>query len=327
MSLVNDVLRQLDSDTSKPFPNMPLQSAAQAKSVVNWPRLGFIVLVVALLVILLLQLVFKESIVEIVSGNKSERTAPPELLATFEPEQPIAVEQLLGIKPEPLIPTSAVVASASVQIADVIAAEPASKLESPKVERPKLEAPKLERPKLERPKLEALSAETQPVNIKAVENPGFKQYQLALQAYKKKQYSSASAWIDLAIAADIKDEYLRLKARILMQQGKGEELREFVISQNNNSLAWFQLVAPGLQMFAHYELSNQYYTELTKQQPQQVKWQLAMALNYAKLGYTEETQMIYRNLLNSSLPTNNQKKWIATRLQRMERAGSNRNES
>lgn len=41
MSLVNDVLRQLDSDTSKPYPNMPLQSAGQSKTAINWSRFLF----------------------------------------------------------------------------------------------------------------------------------------------------------------------------------------------------------------------------------------------------------------------------------------------
>lgn len=334
MSLVNDVLRQLDSDTSKPYPNMPLQSAGQSKTAINWSRFLFVVLVVALLVILSLQMIFKESIIEIFMDNKPAEA--PTLLLPPEIKQPLTEDKPLT-EEKRLIAAAPQITEQKIAQKEIAQQKIAPKQPLPKVTRAKTQEsgvakqeivtePKLQ-PEPQSKTQSKTQSQPQPINIKVVENPGFKQYQLALQAYKKKQYSAAAAWIDAAIVADDKDEYLRLKARILIQQGKGEELRDFVVSQNNNSLAWFQLVAPGLQMFAHYELSNQYYAELTQQQPNQVKWQLAMALNFAKLGYSDKTQSIYENLLNSSLPTSSQKQWIATRLQRMERAGSNRNDS
>jgi hypothetical protein len=157
------------------------------------------------------------------------------------------------------------------------------------------------------------------VNITVVKNVGFKHYQFSLRAYKNKQTSVALSWIDLALAAAKKDEYLRLKLRILMQKEDRAELHRFVLAQHDNtSLDWFQLVAPSLQMYAYYDLSNKYYSELIKQQPNDVKWQLAMALNYLKLEQVEKTHSIYKNLLNSSLLTYKQQKWIAKRLSRME---------
>jgi tetratricopeptide (TPR) repeat protein len=157
------------------------------------------------------------------------------------------------------------------------------------------------------------------VNITVVKNVGFKYYQLSLRAYKNKQTSVALSWIDLALAAAKKDEYLRLKLRILMQKEDRAELHRFVLAQHDNtSLDWFQLVAPSLQMYSYYDLSNKYYSELIKQQPNDVKWQLAMALNYSKLEQIEKTYSIYKNLMNSSLLTYKQQKWIVKRLSRME---------
>jgi hypothetical protein len=157
------------------------------------------------------------------------------------------------------------------------------------------------------------------VNITVVKNVGFKYYQLSLRAYKNKQTSVALSWIDLALAAAKKDEYLRLKLRILMQKEDRAELHRFVLAQHDNtSLNWFQLVAPSLQMYSYYDLSNKYYSELIKQQPNDVKWQLAMALNYSKLEQIEKTYSIYKNLMNSSLLTYKQQKWIVKRLSRME---------
>jgi hypothetical protein len=158
----------------------------------------------------------------------------------------------------------------------------------------------------------------QKARITAVKNIGLQHYQLSLRAYKNKQTSVALSRIDLALAAEKKDEYLRLKVRILMQKGNGDELYRFVLAQNDNeSLNWFQLVAPSLQLYAYYDLSNKYYSKLIKQQPNDVKWLLAMALNYSKLEQNEKTYSIYKNLLNSSLLTDKQQSWIAKRLGRI----------
>jgi hypothetical protein len=60
---------------------------------------------------------------------------------------------------------------------------------------------------------------------------------------------------------------------------------------------------------------------LVKQQPNEVKWQLAMALNFSKLGLDKKTYAIYENLLKSSLLTYKQQRWIVTRLERMQQVG------
>jgi hypothetical protein len=155
-------------------------------------------------------------------------------------------------------------------------------------------------------------------NITTVKNAGFKHYQLALRAYKQKYSEVALTWINLALSEEPKEEYLRLKVRILMQQGLGSEIYTLAIEQaNNTNLSWFELIAPSLQMYSFYELSNKYYAELIKQQPNETKWQLAMALNYSKLGRNDRTIAMYQNLLTSTLLTYRQKKWITSRLEKM----------
>jgi hypothetical protein len=86
---------------------------------------------------------------------------------------------------------------------------------------------------------------------------------------------------------------------------------------DNHSLSWYQLVAPGLQIFSYHELSNTYYTQLIKQQPKQVKWQLAMALNFSKLKQFDKTTEVYQSLLQSSLLSNKQRQWLAIQSRRL----------
>lgn len=316
MSLVNDVLRQLDSGSSKNQKPLPLHPMAAAEPVrkKQISHVVFYIVVALLLVVLLLQTFYKESIVDIFTVNKSAEIKQVEAVISQEKErlEKNKLEQEV-LKPEPLKsePLKSEPLKADTSVASNI--QPKNKVQK----KTQTQAPK---------KIQA--QEFQPAKIKTVENLGFKEYQLALRSYKNKQNKSALAWIDAAIAAEKKDEYLRLKVRILTQQGSGEVLREFVLNNNDhNSLAWFQLVAPTLQMFSYYELSNAYYSELIRQQPNEVKWQLATALNYSKLGFDEKTYSIYKNLLDSNLLTNKQKQWIASRLDRMEQGRGVKNES
>lgn len=354
MSLVNDVLRQLDSGSSAPQKLLPLHpmtadEPVRKKQII---RVLFSTVVVFLLLVIILQIFYKESIVDIFTPNKSAEIKQVEAVISQEKER----LEKVRLEPDILEPKLIKIDSPVVSNAQNKTAIAASKVESRKIENSKIESSKAERSKLkekttslekalvnkpeqlEQPKTnvqlqtqapkQIQAREFQSAKIKTVENPGFKEYQLALRSYKNKQNITALSWIDEAIVKDKKDEYLRLKVRILSQLGNGEELRQFVLNNNDNtSLAWFQLVAPSLQISSYYELSNAYYSELVRQQPNEVKWKLAMALNYSKLGLDEKTYSTYKDLLGSALLTNKQKKWIASRLERIEQGGGVSNES
>lgn len=309
MSLVNDVLRQLDSSSEKPNKALPLHPLVADEPVRKKQilRILFPIVIGFLLLVLLLQTFYKESIFDIFMTAKS-----PEL------QQEV------------------IVASNAADKAELRTADQTVRKESKNIEKESSEVKNKEQA-VEKPlvnkaakQIQAESevqepvkvGEFQPAKIKTIENPGFKEYQLALRSYKNKQNKSALAWIDLAIVERKKSEYLRLKIRILSQLGNSEELRKFVLANKDHTdIEWFELVAPSLQMHGFYELSNNYYAELVMQQPNEVKWRLAMALNYSKLGLNKQTYSIYKNLLESNLLTNKQKQWIASRLERMDQSG------
>lgn len=338
MSLVNDVLRQLDSASSKPQKALPLHPMVADEPVrkKQIARIVFSTIVALLLLVLLLKTFYKESITDIFSATKSAEIKQVEALIIQEKEQleQQAIEQKIieqRTVENKLVEKKAIEKKSLEQKAIVEKAELVAAKEPPFVNEPK----KIEQPKVNKQEQVQVQAskkkkeqEFQPVKIKTIENPGFKEYQLALRSYKIKQNASALSWINAAIEKENKDEYLRLKVRILAQQGDGKALHKFVLSNNDiTSLEWFQLVAPTLQIFSYYELSNAYYSELIKQQPNEVKWQLATALNFSKLGLNEKTYSIYKNLLNSNLLTNKQKQWVASRLDRMEQGRGVNNES
>jgi hypothetical protein len=341
MSLVNDVLRQLDAASPKPSQAMPLHSLQLDQVVKKNKRVGifFTSIVLLLLLILMLQLFYKQSLLDVFYFSEQEVLELSKKPLASKQASPLINGSKNSIKEEvnddlvDIIPTSQLALVPEDNILNKRISEMATEIEVLKSNAVEIKELAVKSAKdsqaVEDEQIFARESASkkvmvkkelyQAVKIKSVKKAGFKQYQLALKAYKNKQNSLALSWAELALEAEKKDEYLRLKVRILMQQDNGDELHRFILAQHDNtSLAWFRLIAPSLQMYAYYDLSNKYYSELIIQQPYEVKWKLAMALNFLKLGQGDKTYSIYKSLLNSSLLTYQQQKWIATRLARME---------
>ena len=340
MSLVNDVLRQLETNNSQPYKGMPLQPLMATETVERnkWIHFSFLALIVFLLIIISVQVFYKNSALlevsryDVVTPLQTKKIAP-ELTKIVAPEithTMAAVSKPSAMKNElpetlpitaPIVSPEQRVENTAPLVSDFLQHESAKQkpLKQESVNKESVNKKPVQQEALNQ--ISTISVDnslSEEANITTVKNTGFKHYQLALRAYKQKYCRVALTCINLALSEEPKEEYLRLKVRILMQQGLGNEIYTLAIEQaNNTNLSWFELIAPSLQMYAFYELSNKYYAELIKQQPNETKWQLAMALNYSKLGKKDRTIAMYQNLLTSTLLTYRQKKWITSRLEKM----------
>ena len=340
MSLVNDVLRQLETNNSQPYKGMPLQPLMATETVERnkWIHFSFLALIVFLLIIISVQVFYENSALLGVSGYdvvaplqtknitpELTRIVVPEITQTMAPvSKPSSMKNEL---PEtlpiitPIVSPEQRVENTEILVSDFLQHESAKQepLKQESVNKESVNKKPVQQEALNQ--ISTISVDnslSEEANITTVKNTGFKHYQLALRAYKQKYSEVALTWINLALSEEPKEKYLRFKVRILMQQGLGNEIYTLATEQaNNTSLSWFELIAPSLQMYAFYELSNRYYAELIKQQPNETKWQLAMALNYSKLGKKDKTIAMYQNLLTSTLLTYRQKKWITSRLEKM----------
>tara|TARA_B110000046_G_scaffold184463_1_gene223001 strand:- start:202 stop:1251 length:1050 start_codon:yes stop_codon:yes gene_type:complete len=340
MSLVNDVLRQLETNNSQPYKGMPLQPLMATETVERnkWIHFSFLALIVFLLIIISVQVFYENSALLGVSGYdvvaplqtknitpELTRIVVPEITQTMAPvSKPSSMKNEL---PEtlpiitPIVSPEQRVENTEILVSDFLQHESANHkpLKQEFVNKEPVNKEPVQHEALNQ--ISTISVDnslSEEANITTVKNAGFKHYQLALRAYKQKYSEVALTWINLALSEEPKEKYLRFKVRILMQQGLGNEIYTLAIEQaNNTNLSWFELIAPSLQMYAFYELSNKYYAELIKQQPNETKWQLAMALNYSKLGKKDRTIAMYQNLLTSTLLTYRQKKWITSRLEKM----------
>lgn len=315
MSLVNDVLRQLDRPVNQPEHGLPLQAILvnendRKDQFLQKALLAFILL---LSLILIVQLVYNKPLFDIFSSNKAFSTGQEDSLKVLELAD-VEIPVIDEFEVERQVIASAVMPSMNVAVEFT---QPLELTPTP------LEVISTDSKGINLDVVEVPSENTQ-ARIRVVEIPGLKQYQLALKAYKKKQNLIAMNWIDSALIAQADEKYSILKARIYIQRNDGKGLHQFVLNQEgNNSLPWFQLVAPGLQIYGYHQLSNQFYEQLIKHQPKETKWQLAMALNYSKLGLDNKTSDIYQSLLKSSYLTKNQKRWIIAQLNKMENSKSN----
>ncbi len=144
------------------------------------------------------------------------------------------------------------------------------------------------------------------------------QYQAALRFFIDGNIIESNRIIKQVLESRVKDEYLGLQARIYIKQNDANSFYELVKQNpNSNSIDWYKLVAPGLQLFSYYQLSNQYYYSLANIEPQQISWQLAIALNYLRLDKEDKALTIYHNLYQSEQTSNRQKQWLKNKMKRL----------
>jgi hypothetical protein len=330
MSLVNDVLRQLNDHQTAPEHSMPLQTlqASRVKQNKRVLQKLIVFLGVSLGIILILQLLYKKPLNQLIYSQNFKKVSHVDSLSSGQ----LSIKKSEANKA--IIKLSRIEENSPLSIKSAAVKERTAFLELDSVEPKPIEKKSMESADIKKKQLIESNGATfgrrendkiarksikSSTKIKKIDIPGLKQYQLALQAYKKKQSNIAMRWIDQALEKSFNEKYSILKARIFIQKKSAEDLFQYVLSQEKNtSLDWFKLVAPGLQMFGFYQLSNQYYTQLIKQQPKQVKWQLAKALNYLRLGQSDKSYAIYKNLTVSPVLSNQQRKWVLAKINRME---------
>lgn len=146
---------------------------------------------------------------------------------------------------------------------------------------------------------------------------GEKEYQKALQLFIDDNLKLSDQYIKLAIKKNNLEKYHALQARIYIKQKDSDKFYSLVKDHPNNSLDWFKLIAPGLQLFSYYQLSNKYYYSLAEVEPDQIRWKLAIALNYSRLGDDVKAISTYKELYESDQVSNQQRQWLIQKIERL----------
>jgi len=329
MSLVNDVLRELDDRSERPghglsFPGLIINKEAAIRR----PYQSLLVIIIFILVVILsIQLIYNKPLMQLLFSNLDTNEVSELIGHEFDSVKP--EERALVIKSsehlDDRLELNKSIALKEVRVSEELKQPPIYIEQNPSTSKElnsslKLKASaKSKAPSKYNAPMPIEVIEESIVAIEKVEVAGKYHYQRAIKEYKQLRYTSALISINSAIGESEDEKYQVLKARILLKQQDNLGFLQFIQQRSDNtSLHWFQLVAPGLQLLSYYELSNQYYLQLIKQQPESIKWPLAMALNYSKLNKIDKTLGIYQKILQSSLLSTKQKKWILSQIQSMD---------
>jgi len=145
-----------------------------------------------------------------------------------------------------------------------------------------------------------------------------KEYQIALRHFIDGNITESNRIIKHVLESSATSEYLGLQARIYIKLDDASSFYDLVKQHpENNNIDWYKLVAPGLQLFSYYDLSNQYYDELVKIEPKEIRWQLAIALNHLRLDKEDKALAIYHKLYQSKQTSNRQKQWLKNKIKRL----------
>jgi hypothetical protein len=305
MSLINDVLRQLDS---KPSSNAGMHSILPSALITEnneQSKTRFVIAAAGILLLLVYisQLMLGRPLFS--SPAIAAKTVTPEVLTTNI--VPLKVTNLNIISDK----ESALLDDISLPAKDKVVID--NKTETSIVE--DNEAAAINKSSLV-PSTNQLS---EPVVISIQEERWEEiEYQTALRHFIGGNIAESDRIIKRVLKSSITNEYLGLQARIYIKQEDASAFYELVKQHpDNNDIDWYKLVAPGLQLFSYYHLSNQYYYSLIKVEPGEIRWQLAIALNHIRLDKEDKALAIYNKLYQSKQTSNRQKQWLGNKIKRL----------
>jgi hypothetical protein len=330
MSLVNDVLRQVDSRSNvKDEISSFLPVALIPKNNRNISKLFFMIVSGFLILIYIVQLVMNKPLfshaVAVTApasfvSDKNYNAGIDIIAITDLPQKPelIHVSEKL-VTPVETVASVEVVASVQVmQEKSVQSLPPKSKAVKSKATKP--QAIKSQAIKSQATNSQPVSAKVDNSMVIKAQNKieGEKEYQQALSYFISGNIKKSDYMLKQALLKNSSEKYLSLQARIFIKQKDADSFYRLVKTYpENNSLDWYKLIAPGLQLFSYYHLSNQYYYALIKIEPEQVRWQLAVALNQLRLGKEDKAIAIYRELSQSAQVSSQQKQWLIRKIERL----------
>lgn len=143
-------------------------------------------------------------------------------------------------------------------------------------------------------------------------------YNKSLSYFKNKQYAQSIDSIRKAIKFQGREKYYLLLLRnYLKTQDKQRFLSEISI-QKFSSLAWLSSVASGLYMFSEYSSAEIYFSKVVSLSSKNMRWKIAQAINYESGKKLLEAKKIYQLILVDNTISLQQRRQIETKYQQIE---------
>jgi len=153
-------------------------------------------------------------------------------------------------------------------------------------------------------------------------------YQLALNAFRNQSYTDALSLLNKALAVQEKPHYVSLKARAYIELGDHSSFQQLQQQYASfDSKEWLQLMAAGYQQLDDYQRSNEFYLKLLSADPKSIQWRLALAMNHQRMGNQQQALSQYQQLEQHPGLNIRQMQWVRKQLQLLQSASTNKMEA
>jgi tetratricopeptide (TPR) repeat protein len=324
MSLVNDVLRDLERNRLKEREIAQLVSAYKAPLENQpgmtgrrylWPVIATLLVIAGYYSLRYYQSWQEEEFERLLSIAEPEHAAKLVVTEYSQEDEAHSEEVLQDLdlqqaelnEPEPQVEIRSQVITPAQVTAPINVTEPAQVIEPAKLEEP---AP---------PESYSL--------IEKVES-GEEFYQLALNAFRNQSYTDALSLLNKALAVQEKPHYVSLKARVYIELSDHSSFQQLQQQYASfDSKEWLQLMAAGYQQLDDYQRSNEFYLKLLAAEPKSIQWRLALAMNHQRMGNQQQALSQYQQLEQHPGLNIRQMQWVRQQLQLLQSASTNKMEA
>ena len=318
MSLVHQVLRNIDDREDQDIVIVPEALQLEKKSSANW---WLVSLVVVSVLIMALAFWFwrgetvlnppKAESGSVVTATAEVKDTVEAAVASVEPETPLVTDNKLPLKTET---TDALQGSqtGSVEFNESQVTPAAVKVVEEPVVASKQRAIPIKRP---------AAREGSHLLISQRDQQSHQQYTYMLTLMRQKQWTKAGGIAEDLLQSDgldpsLRQKLLHNKLRILLEEKQFDQFLSFYNQhQGTDSIGWLSTAAPGLHMMAAYPEAAASYQRLIDKQPTVVNWPIALALVLEQQGQQQQAQNLFSDILASYSLQDGQRRWVENKLE------------
>lgn len=150
--------------------------------------------------------------------------------------------------------------------------------------------------------------------VKKTRNTGIDEYNKALAHFNRSEYSQAIHWSNQAILESKKEAYFQLLLRSYLASRNKPKFISVASDNDYASYSWLSIKASGMHLFDEHQEAIEAFKALIAKGNNTEKWKIALALSYESVGEIDNARTVYKNLLDIHLLSDGQKKQIKNKL-------------
>lgn len=153
--------------------------------------------------------------------------------------------------------------------------------------------------------------------VKKTRKTGIDEYNKALAHYNRSEFSQAIHWANQAIAESKKEPYVQLLLRSHLANRNKSSFVSTANGHDYTSYAWLSIKASGMHLFDEHHQAIEAFKALIGKGQNTEKWKIALALSYESVGEIHNAKSVYQNLLDKHLLSGGQKRQVKNKLSQL----------